>query len=46
MVPRASASKVQPHRARDALLSEGAIVATGERRWRKYQLADDKRQRP
>lgn len=29
-------------RALDALLSEGAIVATGERRWRTYRLADDK----
>jgi ATP-dependent DNA helicase RecG len=29
-------------RALDALLTEGAIVSTGERRWRKYRLADDK----
>jgi DNA-binding transcriptional ArsR family regulator len=33
-------------RALDALLGEGAIVATGERRWRKYRLADDKGHRP
>lgn len=30
-------------RALEALLSEGTITATGERRWRKYRLADDKR---
>ena len=29
-------------RALDALLGEGAIVSAGERRWRKYRLADDK----
>lgn len=27
-------------RALDALLSEGAIASTGERRWRRYRLAD------
>ena len=26
-------------RALDALLTEGAIVSTGERRWRKYRLS-------
>ncbi len=33
-------------RALSALLSEGAIVAAGERRWRKYRLADDKGRGP
>lgn len=33
-------------RALDALLSEGSILATGERRWRTYRLAPDKGQRP
>ena len=33
-------------RALDTLLGEGAIAATGERRWRKYRLAADKGQRP
>jgi ATP-dependent DNA helicase RecG len=33
-------------RALDALLGEGAIVSTGERRWRKYRLAGDKGHRP
>jgi ATP-dependent DNA helicase RecG len=29
-------------RALDALLGQGAIVAVGDRRWRKYRLAEDK----
>ncbi len=33
-------------RALDALLREGAIVSTGERRWRKYRLASDKGHQP
>ncbi|MCL4761454.1 MAG: putative DNA binding domain-containing protein [Burkholderiales bacterium] len=33
-------------RALDALRGEGAIVSTGERRWRKYRLAGDKGRQP
>jgi ATP-dependent DNA helicase RecG len=33
-------------RALDALLTEGAIVSTGERRWRKYRLSADKGHQP
>ena len=33
-------------RALDALQGEGAIVFTGERRWRKYRLAGDKGHQP
>ena len=33
-------------RALDALRGEGAIVSTGERRWRKYRLAGDKGHQP
>lgn len=33
-------------RALGALLGEGAIIATGERRWRKYRLAGDKGHQP
>jgi ATP-dependent DNA helicase RecG len=33
-------------RALDALLTEGAIVSIGERRWRKYRLPADKGHRP
>jgi ATP-dependent DNA helicase RecG len=33
-------------RALDALLTAGAIVSTGERRWRKYRLASDQGHEP
>jgi ATP-dependent DNA helicase RecG len=33
-------------RALDALLTDGQIVAAGERRWRRYRVAPDKRHEP